>query len=348
MKKSIAVFIVVLILILGNFSVHNAMAQTYKWRLTSFLGPGNMWWDAGIPTFCDLIEKRTNGKIVITPYPSGAIVPNNKISQAISDGSIEIAHNSAAYDLAYLPEAYVLANLPLSFTDAYQPIEFWYSYKDGAAWDIVQNAFEAKGIHLSAVLNINDALVIMTSFPINKLADLQGKKIRTVAKWNALINTLEAAPVSMGLGDVYMALQTKAIDGVVMAISGLEDWKWKEVLTNVIMPPLQYGAACTMITSKKVFDQLSPDLQKIIDDTAREINEKHWIPYAESVAQKVRESAAKAGVSIGPPFTGNDLDRYLSANLSLWKDAGNMKGKTPELVELLKSYCEYKGLKYPK
>jgi TRAP-type C4-dicarboxylate transport system substrate-binding protein len=104
---------------------------------------------------------------------------------------------------------------------------------------------------------------------IRNVSDFKGKKIRTLASkfQKEPFNRLGATPVVMTLGDVLPALQQGTINGSIGSI--------------VIFTPMRFQDAAKFVTetgqpavfvvveiSKKWYDTLPADLQKIVDGNA--------------------------------------------------------------------------------
>jgi TRAP-type C4-dicarboxylate transport system substrate-binding protein len=105
--------------------------------------------------------------------------------------------------------------------------------------------------------------------PINHLADFKGKKIRVFAsKFQTVpFGRLGVTPVAMTLGDVVPALQQGAIDGALAGIPVLAAMHFKDAAKYVTT--IGQPAVFSIVEiSKKWFETLPPDLQKIVEDDA--------------------------------------------------------------------------------
>ena len=126
----------------------------------------------------------------------------------------------------------------------------------------------AKGLH-GVGLFMNAPSSLIAKAPIRHLADLKGKKIRIFASQfqTVALERLGATPVAMTLGDVLPAIQQGAIDG---AVGGI-----------VVFTPMHFQDAAKYVTetgqptvfviveiSRKWYDALPADLQKIVDTNA--------------------------------------------------------------------------------
>jgi TRAP-type C4-dicarboxylate transport system substrate-binding protein len=139
---------------------------------------------------------------------------------------------------------------------------------DPAMLKLILGLGSDKGLH-GAGLFLNGMSSVVAKKAIRNVSDFKGKKIRTLASkfQTEPFNRLGATPVVMTLGDVLPALQQGTIDGSIGSI--------------VIFTPMRFQDAAKFVTetgqpavfvvveiSKKWYDTLPADLQKIVDGNA--------------------------------------------------------------------------------
>src|ERR1700730_16611385 len=139
---------------------------------------------------------------------------------------------------------------------------------DPAVLKLMLGLGAAKGLH-GVGLFMNAPSSLIAKAPIRHLADLKGKKIRIFASQfqTVALERPGATPVAMTLGDVLPAIQQGAIDG---AVGGI-----------VVFTPMHFQDAAKYVTetgqptvfviveiSKKWYDALPAELQKIVDTNA--------------------------------------------------------------------------------
>jgi TRAP-type transport system periplasmic protein len=125
-----------------------------------------------------------------------------------------------------------------------------------------------KGLH-GAGLFLNGMSSVVATKAIRHISDFTGKKIRTLASkfQTEPINRLGATAVVMTLGDVLPALQQGAIDGSIGSIVVLTPMHFQDAAkfaTETGQPPVFVAVEI----SKKWYDSLPADLQRIVDDDA--------------------------------------------------------------------------------
>jgi tripartite ATP-independent transporter DctP family solute receptor len=107
--------------------------------------------------------------------------------------------------------------------------------------------------------------------PISKAEDIQGLKIRTMQNpvYTDVFNTLGANAVPMAMTEVYTALETKAIDAQENPYAIINASKFNEVQKYVSATRHAYAPAPVLV-SKKFWDKLSPDEQKVLQEACVE------------------------------------------------------------------------------
>ncbi len=127
---------------------------------------------------------------------------------------------------------------------------------------------EAKGIH-GVALWVSQPSSIVSRKAVRHLADLKGMKLRVLAAemQQEMLKRLGASPVAMTLGDVLPAIQQGTIDGAVLALTVDATMKYYDAAKYITETnqPFIFSAA---FLSKKWFDSLPADLQKIIESDA--------------------------------------------------------------------------------
>ena len=318
--------------------------KIYKWKMHTYVPESvNLYQDYMLP-FIEEIEKRTNSRLQITPYPVNSIVAPSELLTATAEGVIECAMSTPAYDTGLIPESYIASGLPYVWTDISEPTDFFYNNRE--AWDIMDKAYAAKDVKLIAVLTPNDPLSFLTMFPVNKVSDFKGKLVRSPGSWSSLVSGTGASQVNMPLSDVYESLEKGVIDGVFMSISGLSDFKWNEVVKYVMMPTVLVSGGADVIVNQKAFNELQPDLQKIFVDTAREMNLTHMIPRTGARNDQTIADAKANGVEF-VKLSPDEIAIMYKAGLGMWQEIGAINANTARQLKLIKAYLDAKDANYP-
>ena len=202
------------------------------------------------------LKKRSGGRITYTLYAGGALGKGPEHFDIVKRGLSDMGYFTATWTPGRFPLTDVLS------------MAAWVDGKDLATAignDVYKAVLESefKGVK---VLELNGCIqaFLWTTKPVHTLEDLKGLKIRTPGGMQTgYIKALGAEPVFMPLGDVYLAMETGTIDGLVTCPPLVLAFKLFEVA--------KYGVKATfgcvsegVIMNQKSWDNTPPDLQKII------------------------------------------------------------------------------------
>jgi TRAP-type C4-dicarboxylate transport system substrate-binding protein len=211
------------------------------------------------------IEKRTNGKVMITVFPGATLIPPDKCFDGVVKGIADIGMAVPAFTRGRFPLTEVL-DLPLGYKSAVAPTQLTNDYFNKfkpKEFDEVQIMYSFG--HGPAVLHSKKA--------VNKFEDFKGLRIRCTGLAAKIVAAIGGAPVAMPVSEAYDALSRGIVDASIAAMEAVEGWRWGEVIKFTIESPgFGYTTTFVVVMNKEKWNALPPDTQKII----REVNEE-WI-----------------------------------------------------------------------
>ncbi len=147
-------------------------------------------------------------------------------------------------------------------------------------------------------------IFIMKDKDIRTPDDLKGLKIRAAGSTTAaVLEALGATPVQMPAGELYNALQTGLIDGVVTGASAVTDFKLSEVADSYTIGAPLGRLTFYVVMSQARYDSLSDAQKAAIDKYAGE----YLSESAETAWNRVAEETI-AGLEADPAKTVITLD----------------------------------------
>ncbi len=206
------------------------------------------------------MKKRSNGRITYTLYAGAALGKGAAHYDIVKDGLSDMGYFTASWTPGRFPVSDVLS-LATSIKGKDVAVDIGHEMYEKA----LKKEFE--GVK---VLELNGCIssYLWTKKPVHTLADLKGMKIRTPGGFQTnYIKSLGAEPVFMPLGDVYLALETGSIDGVVTCPPLVMAFKLHEVTKYCVVAT--FGCVTEgVIMNQQTWDRTPEDLQKIITDVA--------------------------------------------------------------------------------
>ena len=151
--------------------------------------------------------------------------------------------------------------------------------------------------------------------PIVKPADLDGVKLRVPGGvWRVkMFKAYGANPSPMELKEVFVALQTGVMDGQENPLTQTFSQKFQEVQKYLSMTGHVYTPA--YITAGASWSRLPANVQKILADTAREV-EADILKLAAKLDNELVDKMKKAGIAVNDP----DKNAFVAASKAVYDD----------------------------
>ncbi|WP_417211419.1 TRAP transporter substrate-binding protein [Antarctobacter sp.] len=172
-----------------------------------------------------------------------------------------------------------------------------------AAFDEISGEFPAtKPI---ALWTSEPNIFIMKDVQIRKPSDLAGLKVRVAGATAAEVaEALGATPVQMPINQVYNALQTGLIDGVITGASTLSDFKLDEVADSYTIGANLGRLAFYTVMGQGSYDKLSAEAKAAVDAAAGiEVSksaEIAWNATADAALEAARADDRNVVIDLSP------------------------------------------------
>ncbi len=221
---------------------------------------------AGVKKMQEVLNAKTGGKIKINAFWGGSAGGDLAGAQATRAGTQEIVCTSGSALVGIVKELGVF-DLPFLFANEKEA----YAVLDGPAGQYFNKKLEAAGLVNLAYWENGFRNLTNSKRQVSKAEDLDGMKIRIMQNTIFLdtFKTLGANPTPMAFGEVFTALETKAIDGQENPFSTIETAKLYEVQKYLSITRHAYSPFFVLY-SKKLWDQLNPQEQAVLREAASE------------------------------------------------------------------------------
>jgi tripartite ATP-independent transporter DctP family solute receptor len=155
---------------------------------------------------------------------------------------------------------------------------------------------------------------------INTPADLAGVKLRMPPgdAWQLLGRSIGANPTPMAYAEVYTGLQTGAIDGQDNPLPNVQNMKFYEVMSQIVLTGHLVGYDLLTI-SKTAWDAMTPEQQELVQAAATEAIDWSQAEHLKQEAE-LAESFEEQGLKIYEPdveaFRAYAQKMYLESDLA--------------------------------
>jgi len=256
----------VLLLVLGLVVPSAAMAAA-KWTMKfGHDMPEDSAQHVAALKYADLVKERTKGQVEIKVFPAQQLGTDPEMVQQAQMGTLEIVLPPTAKISGFAAQLQ-LADLPFLFPSK----ETCYQVLDGPVGDKVLALLDAKGLKGVSFWE-SGFKQITANKAIRKPEDFAGMKVRVMESplLIAQYKQVKANPVPIDFAETYNALQQGVVDAQENPLVSIVNMKFYEVQKYTMLSNHGF-LGYAFLFSKKVYDGLPADIQKVMRDTAREL-----------------------------------------------------------------------------
>jgi tripartite ATP-independent transporter DctP family solute receptor len=216
--------------------------------------------------FKELVEKNSDGKIKVDLYHSSQLGDDREMMEALQMGTQEMTCPSTA-PIAPFVNGFKVFDLPFLFP-TYEAADY---VLDGPVGQDLLNQLPEIGLIGLAYWENGYRQLTNSKRAVATPEDCKGLKVRTMenpihlAAWKAL----GANPTPMAFGELFSAMQQKVVDG--------QEYPWGTIYLQNFPEVQDYStdtghvySPFVLLMSKKFWDKLPEDLQKVVKEAAME------------------------------------------------------------------------------
>ncbi|MCD0502097.1 TRAP transporter substrate-binding protein [Bordetella petrii] len=210
------------------------------------------------------LEKLSGGKMKMKTFGSASLGSDEQMQSALVGGVQEMMVGSTA-PLATMVKEFGVFDLPFLFNSDKEAD----AVLDGPLGERLLKMLDAKGLVGLVYWENGFRNLTNSRHPVVKAEDLQGIKLRVMQNQVALgvFNALGANAVPMPFSELFTALETRTVDGQENPVTTIQSSKFYEVQPYLTITRHVY-TPWVVLASKKWWDTLSPDEQKLIRQAA--------------------------------------------------------------------------------
>ena len=252
-----------------------AQAGKFSLKFNHVLGPKEPYHE-GFLKWAKRVDERTRGGLKMDVFHSAQLGKEEDIIEQLRQGA-NLGQNTDSARMGNYVPAMAVMNGPY-FVETLEEVN-----KLRRAPSVVRWQEELAGKHGLKVVCFNwvqGYRHFFTNKVVKKPEDLQGQRVRTPPApiWQESVRALGAAPVALAFGEMYPALQQKAIDGVELVYNNIPGGRFYEVLRHAAETK-HIMLINFQVVGSKWFDSLPKDYQTVLveeceragDETSKEI-----------------------------------------------------------------------------
>ena len=286
--------------------------------------------------FANDVKTVSNKTVRIQRFRGSELVPNDQMLDAVSKGTLDMCQGYAGYWAGQLDVAKIESGIPGAWTSYDEAI---YLHQKQGLTALLEEAYAEKGVkYLGAIFG--GPYDLLTTKPVKSLEDLKKMKIRATATVAGILEKFGIPTVYLPSQELYIALSTGAIDGVIYggsleykALKLHESAKYYTHL-NMINP----GYADGMLINMKKWDSMSADQQKAIE-LATEKHGKNMHAWNVNGCLDVNGE----GIFEFASLPEADSKALTAAAMDVWKEEGAKSPRNAKAIEAITATAKATG-----
>jgi TRAP-type C4-dicarboxylate transport system substrate-binding protein len=307
-----------------------------KWVFQPCFDSSDAGWANGIVPWIKMVEEATEGSIQIELQPAGAITSGSEAFGATAAGMIDVYAGWATVYGGDMPEGMLAFGLAMGANDYFESWAAMFGDPKYRIGDLVQAAANDRNLQWVG-WTCQGPNAMFTKFPVNKLEDLAGKKMRAGGPHALFHAAMGGAPVSMGGGDIYTAIKLGTIDGTYWDTGGIDDMAFHEVIDYAIMPgwcPAQHQEIYVNLDKWKALNQWQRDkINSIFMPSYFETSRMHAQGVDEAL--QILKDAGGEVITLSP----EEVKRMRAKAISdVWPKVAEKSERSAKGVELWKAF----------
>lgn len=293
------------------------------------------------------VEQATGGRVKITSYPAGTLVPSQEIYDGVTKGVADIGLSAYSYNRGRFPvvETFLLPGIEYNNSAA----------ATEALTEGIQklNPKELQDTHYLFSIAVGPGDLMTTKKPVRTLEDMKGLQLGATAGLRAdAVQLLGAAPVVLPMPEWYEALSKGMIGGGVAPLEVMQGFRVGEVTGNYItLTPFLYNQLFYAVMNKDKWNSLPPDIQKAITDTTKKFYEEKvpalWDQINKSGLQWTKQKKNVEIITLSAEEKARWLEKIKPLETQYVKTLNEKGLPGEEILKTVKELAQKYNAKYP-
>ncbi len=312
--------------------------KVVTWKVQSHWPSASSSYKDSLVRLKNIIEQRTDGRLVLTLYEDGALFKAKETFNAVSRGIIQMGTISPAYVQDKMSLAGIASGLPFAFRNVWEAAYF---HKNIGFEDMLRKEAAVHGVYYSTDKVYPTEMVVKN--PINSVEDFNKLKVRSSGVLQKFLTSAGAAASYLPGSELYTALSSGVVDGAHWgAAQGANSMSLYEVAKYHVQPALNIAGTDAFIVSQKALDALPADVRKIV---LQALDEQFWFRTNEYLFQEqitLAKAMKEKGVKVNtlPPEVQK---RMAQAAQKMWEEEAKRSPNAAEAMKRLNKFMSDLG-----
>lgn len=330
-------FVVTTLVLTFFFSTAYA-EKPINWKMQTLWSAGEMPYQI-LQNFCKRMEDLTDGRLIITPFPAGAIVPTFETLGAVRSNVLQVMNVWPGYFAGKEPAFAPLTDFLCAYEEPWE-YEAFFLYRDGLK--LLNELYEPYGVvSIGVILWGKESMFI--KYPVLKPEDFRGHKFRSPQGMTAdMLKKLGAGVVTLPGEEVYTALDKGVVDGADWATPSINRrMNFDRVAKYYIYPGFRSMPISDFTVNKKAWNALPKDIKQILKTAIRELNWETIEQCAIADQKAIKEMNASGSTAL--VWEKEDIEKMREIAHEVWDEWARKSPMSKKVIEAQKSWLREIG-----
>jgi TRAP-type transport system periplasmic protein len=272
--------------------------------------------------FAKRANEKLGGKTKVVTFGSSQLGNDNDMMKKLKLGTIDLVQPSTVMS-SYIP-SFGLFEMPYLVKDRDHMVRI----REQIVFPKLVPDAEKAGYHVLGVWENGFRQITNNKQPINKPEDLQGIKLRVPGgTWRVkMFKAYGANPTPLAFSEVFVALQTGAMDGQENPLAQIDSAHFYEVQKYLSMTGHVYTPS--YLVAGASYKRLPADVQKILADAAKDTQD-FALKTGGQMDTDLLAKMKKTDIKI------NDVDKdaFIKASQPIYEDFGKQVAGAKEMID---------------
>ena len=240
--------------------------RRFNWKMVTSVPPNLPVNRETVQKFAQDVEIMSRGRLKIKIFEGGELIPSLQAFDAVSQGSVELAHSGSYYWAGKVPAAQFMAAVPFGMKSNGM-LAWLYA---GGGLDLWREIYAPFGVIPFPMGNTGMQMGGWFNKKIESIDDIQGLKMRIPGLGGKVLAKAGGNPILMSGAEIYTALERGTIDATEW-VGPLHDVRFglDRAAKYYYYPGWhEPGTQLELIVNARAWAELPADLQRIVENAA--------------------------------------------------------------------------------
>jgi TRAP-type mannitol/chloroaromatic compound transport system substrate-binding protein len=335
MKKNKVFSLFLVTFILFAFLIGPAMAadKPIKWKAQAMWSAAELSYKTFVD-FCARVKVLTNGRLEITPYSAGTLVPTFEALDALQNNVIQAMHMWSGYFSGKEPGFAAISDMVAAYSQPWQK-DAWMYYKGG--WEMLNEMYKPYNAYAVGWMFWGIESMVSTK-PIRRMEDYKGLKMRVPQGMTAMLfQKLGASVVVLPGGEVYSALDKGVINTSDWASPSMNQrMGFFQVAKYTNYPGFHSMPMASFTVNMNEWKKLPDDIKQILKTATREWA---WDSIERIAIDDIRALKEMKGQGVTVHvWSKEDLARVRAVSMEIWDEFAKKSPMAKKVVDSQKAW----------